>query len=170
MNDPGTRIDPTGPPGDELSFCADAVMPAQFYPARRASASVEPIMRLMAGILIDAVRCFQRNFEARHSSRRQEFREAQSWIFDDQGNQPFSFQCVCNSLEIDPRGVRDWIVRWQKDRRSGDKQRMIRRSPVNIAGRNAIASQNRPTLRRIAALKRFTEQACTIAEAEGVFR
>jgi hypothetical protein len=56
-----------------LSFRADAVVPAQFYPARPGSASVEPIMRLMAGILIDAVRCFQNNFEARHPSRRQEF-------------------------------------------------------------------------------------------------
>ena len=134
MSDPGIRIDSTGPAGDEISFRADAVMPAQFYPARRGAASVEPIMRLMAGILIDAVRCFQRNFEARGSDRRQEFREAQFWIFDDQANGPFSFQCVCESLEIDPRGLRERILRWQKDRRSGEKQRMIRRSPVNIAG------------------------------------
>jgi len=135
MSDPGIRIDPTGPAGDELSFRADAVMPAQFYPARRGAASVEPIMRLMAGILIDAVRCFQHSFEARRSDRRQEFREAQFWIFDDKGNGPFSFQNVCDSLEIDPGGLRNWIVRWQKDRRSGNKQRMIRRSPVNVAGR-----------------------------------
>jgi hypothetical protein len=134
MSDPGIRIDSTGPAGDELSFRADAVMPAQFYPARRGAASVEPIMRLMAGILIDAVRCFQRNFEARGSDRRQEFREAQFWIFDDKANGPFSFQCVCESLEIDPRGLREWILRWQKDRRSGEKQRMIRRSPVNVSG------------------------------------
>src|SRR5216684_1546354 len=135
MSDPGIRIDPVAPAGDELSFRADAVMPAQFYPARRGAASVEPIMRLMAGILIDAVRCFQHSFEVGRSDRRQEFREAQFWIFDDKGNGPFSFQNVCDSLEIDPGGLRNWIVRSQKDRRSGDKQRMIRRSPVNVAGR-----------------------------------
>ncbi len=78
MNDPGIRIDPMGPAGDELSLRADAVMPVQFYPARRGAASFEPIKRLMAGILIDAVRSFQRNLEARSSDRRQEFREAQS--------------------------------------------------------------------------------------------
>jgi len=103
MDNPGVRIDPIGPAGDELSFRADAVMPVQFYPARRGAASVEPIMRLMGGILIDAVRCFQRNFEARHPNRRQEFREAQFWIFDDKGNGPFSFQCVCDSVGVDPR-------------------------------------------------------------------
>ena len=53
--------------GDELR--ADALMPAQFYPARRGSASVEPIMRLMGGILADAVRSFQRNFEAKQSEQ-----------------------------------------------------------------------------------------------------
>jgi hypothetical protein len=131
MGDPSTRIDPLGPAGDELSFRADAVMAAQFYPARRGSASVEPIMRLMAGILIDAVRCFQRNF-TRHPNRRQEFREAQFWIFDDKGNGPFSFQHVCDLLEIDSCRLRDWIVHWQKDRRCGDKQRMTGRSPVKL--------------------------------------
>jgi hypothetical protein len=84
-------------------------------------------MRLVAGILVDAARCFQRNFETRRPSRRQEFREAQFWIFD-KGNGPFSFQCVCESLEIDPYILMDWIVHWQKDRRCGDKQRMIRLS------------------------------------------
>jgi hypothetical protein len=114
-------------------------VPAQFW--RRGSASVEPIMRLMAGILIDAVRCFQRNFEALQPNRRKEFREAQFWIFEDKGNGPFSFEDVCDALEIDPRRLRDFIVRWQKDRRSADKQRMIRCCPVSVAGRNTIAPQ-----------------------------
>jgi hypothetical protein len=140
MHDPGTRIDttlinPAGPASDDLSFRADAVMPTQFYPARPGSASGEPIMRLMAGILIDAVRCFQNNFEARHPSRRQEFMEARLWIFDDRGPGPFSFRSVCDSLEVDPRGLRNWIVRWQEKSRSGERQHMIRRSRVNIAKR-----------------------------------
>ena len=140
MHDPGTRmdttrIDPGDPASDDLSFRADAVMPAQFYPDRPGSASVEPIMRLMAGILIDAVRCFQNNFEARHPSRRQEFREARLWIFDDRETGPFSFRSVCDSLEVDSRGLRNWIVRWREERRSGERQRKIRRSPVNIAKR-----------------------------------
>jgi hypothetical protein len=83
-------IDLTGAAGEELSFSANAVMPAQFYPTRRQAASVEPIMRLMAAILIDAVRCFQRHFDARESNQWQEFREAKSWIFEDMGNGPFS--------------------------------------------------------------------------------
>jgi hypothetical protein len=101
-----TRIDLASPASDNLSFRADAVMPAQFYPARPGSASVEPIIRLMAGVLIDAVRSFQSNFEARNAGRRQEFLEARLWIFDDRGTGPFSFRSVCDSLEVDPRGLR----------------------------------------------------------------
>jgi|SRR5271155_2049384 len=118
MNDRGPQINPTDLAHDELSFPCDAVMPAQFYAARRRSTSVEPILRLMAGVLIDAVRCCQRNFEARETKRSAEFREADFWIFHDKGDGPFSFENVCAALEIDPRRLRDLIVRWEKDRRS----------------------------------------------------
>jgi hypothetical protein len=133
MDDAVTRIDSTiGTAGDE--FRADAVMPAQFYPARRGSAQVEPIMRLMGGILADAVRSFQRNFEAKSPSRRQEYREARFWIFHDKADGPFSFEDVCDALGIDPRRLRSLILSWEKSRRPGDKLRMIRRSAVQVGG------------------------------------
>ena len=119
--------------GDEHG--ADAPLPAQFYPARRGSASIEPVMRLMGGILADAVRSFQRNFEAKTPNRRQEFREARLWIFHDNAGGPFSFEDVCDALGIDQRRLRDSILNWEKSRRPGDKPRMIRRSPVKIGGR-----------------------------------
>jgi hypothetical protein len=89
MHEQGARIDLMGRVGDELPFFANAVMPPQFYPPRRGSASVEPIMRLMGAVLIDAVRCFQRNFEAHHKNGRQEFKEAQFWLFYDNEDGPF---------------------------------------------------------------------------------
>src|ERR1700721_3189775 len=102
MDDAVTRIDSTiVTAGDELR--ADAVMPAQFYPARRGSASVEPIMRLMGGILADAVRTFQRNFARKSPSRRQEFREARFWIFHDTADGPFSFEDVGAAWESNHR-------------------------------------------------------------------
>ena len=45
-----------------MSFALMLSCPHNFIPARRGSASVEPIMRLMGGMLADAVRSFQRNF------------------------------------------------------------------------------------------------------------
>jgi hypothetical protein len=89
----------------------------------------------MAGILLDAVRCFQRHFDARESNRRQEFREAKSWIFEDMGNGPFSFLDICDWLEVDPHGLRDWIIRRQQDRHRDVNRRRMRRYPVNIGRR-----------------------------------
>jgi hypothetical protein len=133
MENTGAQIDSTiGSAGDDLR--GDALMPAQFYPVRRGSASVEPIMRLMGGILADAVRSYQRNFEAQGASRRQEFRETRHWIFDAKEDGPFSFEDVCEALDIDPRRLRELITRWEKNKRPGDKPRMIRRSAVNTGG------------------------------------
>jgi hypothetical protein len=134
MDDAVVRIESTiETAGDELR--ADAVMPAQFYPARRGSASVEPIMRLMGGILADAVRTFQRNFEAKSAVKRQEFKEARFWIFHDKTDGPFSFEDVCDALGIDPRRLRSLILSWEKNKRPWDKPRMIRRSAVKTGGR-----------------------------------
>jgi hypothetical protein len=134
MDDSGTRFDSTMSwTGDELR--ADALMPAQFYSARRGSASVEPIMRLMGGVLADAVRSFQRNFDAQTASRKEEFQEARHWIFNAKSDGPFSFEDVCEALDIDPRRLRELITRWEQNKRPGDKPRMIRRSAVNRGGR-----------------------------------
>src|SRR5579862_3096036 len=130
MDDAVMRVESTtDTAGDDLR--ADGLMPAQFYPARRGSASVEPIMRLMGGVLADAVRTFQRNFDAKSPTRRQEFREARFWIFRDKTDGPFSFEDVCDALGIDPRRLRTLILSWEKNKRPGDKPRMIRRSAVN---------------------------------------
>jgi hypothetical protein len=134
MDDQGTRFDSTMSwTGDELR--ADALMPAQFYPARRGSASMEPIMRVMGGVLADAVRSLQRNFDAQTAERGEEFREARHWIFNAKSDGPFSFENVCEALDIDPRRLRELIIRWEENRHPGDKPRMIRRPAVNRGGR-----------------------------------
>ena len=100
-------------------------------------------MRLMGGILADAVRSFQRNFDATSPSRRQEFREARTWIFHRNADGPFSFAEVCENLDIDPHRLRALILRWEKNKRPGDKPRMIRRSAVSIDGPLATRRRKR---------------------------
>ena len=117
---------------DELS-AAEAVLPMQFYGARRGAATIEPLRRLMVAMLVDAVRCFQTKFEARQPARRQEFSEVRSWIFSDEDNGVFSFKAVCDELEIDPEAIRKGLVRWNEKELSGAKPLKIRRSPVPLA-------------------------------------
>jgi hypothetical protein len=110
-------------------------MPVQFYTSRRASVSDEPVLRLMHAVLVDALRCFQRNFETRHRPGQQQFKEAQFWIFQDKGSGPFSFEDVCDVLGVSPGRLRDLIVRWENEKRSINQQRMTRRIPVNLLAR-----------------------------------
>src|ERR1700746_2222685 len=83
-----------------------AILPLQFYGARRGSSEVEPLRRLMVAMLVDTVRCFQTKFEKRQPGVRQEFAEVRSWIFSDEDDGPFSFRTVCDALEINAEAVR----------------------------------------------------------------
>jgi hypothetical protein len=120
---------------DEFSE-AEALLPLQFYSARREAATSQPLRRLMVAMLFDAVRCFQAKFEARQPARRQEFAEVRSWVFSDEESGPFSFRAVCDALEIDPKAIRRGLLQWQEKKLSGTEPRMmIRRSPGPLAKR-----------------------------------
>jgi hypothetical protein len=116
---------------------AEAVLPLQFYGARRRAAGFEPLRRLMVAMLVDAVRCFQTGFKTRQPARHREYAEVRSWIFSDEDNGVFSFRAVCDVLEIDPEALRLGLVEWERKRLSGQKSRVIRRSAVRVVKRIA---------------------------------
>jgi hypothetical protein len=103
------------------------LLPAQFYAARRGASETEPWRRLMAAMLIDAVRCYQAKFQARQAAAHQRFEEAQAWIFSDRDDGTFSFRAVCDALEVDPQTIRKALARWKERRLAGESMRMIRR-------------------------------------------
>jgi hypothetical protein len=107
-----------------------AVLPLQFYGARRGTSEIEPLRRLMVAMLVDAVRCFQTKFQRRKPGMRQEFAEVRSWILSDEDDGPFSFRTVCDALEINAEAVRKGLVRWAAKRLVGGKPPMIRRTTV----------------------------------------
>ena len=141
MANPILEFKVTDPADDELSFRSDAVLLAQFFHERQGSGALKPFSRLMHAILIDAVRCYQVNFDARRPSKKQQFLEAQGWLFHDEDSGPFSLRKVCDALEIDPDHVRRGLIGWKIKRLAGEKVAAIRRSPVPVASR---ISQPRP--------------------------
>ena len=134
----------TDPADYELSFQSDAVLPAQFFQERQGSGAVKPFTRLMHAILIDAVRCYQVNFDARRPSRKQQFSEARGWLFHNEDYGPFSFRKVCDELEIDPHNVRRGLINWKVKRLAGEKLAAIRRSPVPKACRISQLRSDEP--------------------------
>jgi hypothetical protein len=113
----------------DLSAAA-AVLPQQFYGARRGTSEAEPLRRLMVAMLLDAVRCFQTKFNSHQPARSQEFAEVRTWLFSNAKDGPFSFTAVCEALELDPNSVRGVLANWEEKKLAGQKPRIIRRSSL----------------------------------------
>jgi hypothetical protein len=96
---------------DNALLQAEVVLPVQFHGTPKGTAAFQPVRRLMLAMLADAIRCFRTNSGARQPVRRRDFAEAQSWIFSDKDDGFFSFNAVCDALEIDPKAVRKMLVR-----------------------------------------------------------
>lgn len=117
MTDIHTRVHDSERENDVPS--GTAVLPTQFYSARRTRRSIEPLQRLMFALLVDGIRCFQTSLGAQTPGGRQQFAEAQSWIFSNAHDEVFSFNTVCDTLDIDSERLRSWLLGWRDQRLAG---------------------------------------------------
>jgi hypothetical protein len=108
------------------------VVSAQFYPARRDSAEMEAIKRLMIAILVDAVRCYRMG--QRQVLTGVEALEASAWIFGTYAEFPFSFINVCTELGVCPDRIRQQLRESDKQAVVGGWPKMLRRPPIRTLG------------------------------------
>jgi len=99
--------------GDE--FRPKLVRSRPFRGKRRRDVQTEPLRRLMAAILCEAVNRFQRNLFQTSLYRRCEFVEAEFWLFKDGSEALFSFNNVSDCLSVDPRHIRQELSDWRQD-------------------------------------------------------
>lgn len=111
-------------------FIPEIVTPAQYYAGRRCGCEQAPLKRLMMALLADALTCYQFADTARSEVRRQLFREASWWLFDEQSNGPLSFASVCEALAINPAHIRRELRRWRTLDRAGEAPPSIARRPM----------------------------------------
>jgi hypothetical protein len=100
---------------DEESMLSGILLPVQFYPP----ASATPYQRLLAAILEDAIRCFQKNCGARSIRRHIIFQEAEAWLFDRRGTGFMSCLTLCESLGFDPIQLRQYLRKWKMNKQAG---------------------------------------------------
>ncbi|MEK7379048.1 MAG: hypothetical protein AABZ71_09080, partial [Candidatus Binatota bacterium] len=93
-------------------FQPDTLVSAQYFETFRSKANLEPEKRLILAILEDAVGCFQRYVVSRGAKGKSLFYDAERWIMEENRHWIFSFENICDFLEIDPdylrRGLRAW--------------------------------------------------------------
>jgi hypothetical protein len=78
--------------------------------------------RLMLAVLQDAVECFQEYILAQYPGEKKLFQEAEDWILEKNTDWPFSFENICETLQLDPGYLRQGLLRWKEAKR---KERSI---------------------------------------------
>jgi len=80
---------------------------------RRRYAQTEPLRRLMAALLCEAVNRFQRNLSQTSLYKGSEFVEAEFWLFEDESEALFSFSNVY-FFSLDPQHIRRRLCDWRR--------------------------------------------------------
>lgn len=91
----------------------DTLLPSQYFAVLRRKGAHEPERRLVVAVLEDAVDCFQKHLRARDNKARELFRDAEEWICSQDRSWPFSFENVCDLLQINPEYLRRGLMAWR---------------------------------------------------------
>ena len=73
--------------------------------------------RLMLAVLQDAVECFQENVLSQQPWEKKLFQEAEDWILAKNADWPFSFDNICESLQLNPDYIRQGLLIWKESKR-----------------------------------------------------
>lgn len=93
----------------------DTLLPSQYAAIMKRKSAHEPERRLVVAVLEDAVDCFQKHVRAHDPKAQQLFMDAEEWICSEDRSWPFSFENVCDLLQINPEYLRRGLLAW-KDR------------------------------------------------------
>ena len=95
------------------AFESDAVAEYQYFRVFRARAYDIPEERLMVAVLNDAVECLAKFRGGKSRGDWRLFHEARDWVLSGECDEIFSFENICDTLEIDAnylrRGLRPWL-------------------------------------------------------------
>ena len=69
--------------------------------------------RLMLAVLESAVEHFQKYVLARKPSGKQLFHEAEEWFLDKDNEPLYSFENICDTLELHPDHIRKGLMAWK---------------------------------------------------------
>lgn len=81
----------------------DIILPSQHFGPRRKQA---PEHRLMIAVLHDALDCVEKYRFATSARGRRLFHDAKRWFLAEETDWPYSFECICGVLDLDPNAVR----------------------------------------------------------------
>jgi hypothetical protein len=108
-----------------LLFQPDVLVASEFFEGARRERHRDPTRKLMLAMLEDAVRCLQHYVSDPSERGRTLFLNARTWIMDRHNHWIFSFENVCELLELNPDYIRDGLRRWEERRRAVREQTAV---------------------------------------------
>ena len=92
---------------------ADSLAPAHYF-SHFGGGPLSPQKRLMLAVLEDAIECFWKYARARDGRSERLFLEAEEWILEQNSDWPFSFENICEALNLDPKYLRRGLLKKQQ--------------------------------------------------------
>lgn len=117
-------------------FEPDVLTPYQYFRVFRRKSHFDAEEKLMFAVLTDAIECFQKNFGANAPERRRLFIEAEAWISRQDSSWPYSFENICETLNIDPNYLRVGLMQWRVNR--GSQKNTSRGSRKTLRYQNTV--------------------------------
>ena len=117
---------------DRLSglFQPDTLLPSQFFDRVRRRTQHEGERRLMIAVLEDAVDVYRKQAAARDGRGEQLFREAEEWIEDTDRSWLFSFENICDVLDIDGEYLRRGLHALKASARAARRDNVVHLAPT----------------------------------------
>jgi|HubBroStandDraft_1064217.scaffolds.fasta_scaffold553773_1 hypothetical protein len=136
--------------GSAFSFAA--ILPAQFYAARRNS-RMDGERNLLFAVLEDAIKCYlDYDSTERSLTKRVDFAEANQWLNSSSEESPFTFVNICYALGINPERLRWGLKRQRADARAARSAAPADRAAATIASPVTMRAVGSRSFGRAAAL------------------
>jgi len=95
-------------------FEPDTLLPIQYFEAMRRKHLLEGEKRLVLSVLEDAVECFMKCIDSPTNKGQRLYRDADEWISLEDKHWVFSFDNVCDMLDINPEYMRRGLKSWKE--------------------------------------------------------
>ena len=109
-------------------FEPDILTSHRYFQLFRQKSHLHPEEKLMFAVLTDAVECFQKYYGANTHRRRRLFAEAEAWILNPDDTWPYSFENICEALNIEPSYLRIGLRQWRLDQSQKHSGLQIRKT------------------------------------------
>ncbi|HET9885726.1 MAG TPA: hypothetical protein VFS84_00265 [Candidatus Binatia bacterium] len=96
-------------------FEPDVLTSHQYFQLFRQKSHFGAEEKLLFAVLTDAIECFQKYLGVNAPRRRKLFTEAAAWISRRDSSWPYSFENICEALNIDPNYLRLGLMQWRID-------------------------------------------------------